>query len=45
MHVPRVIALAVGGGMDAMLGLERLGRLPTRFLTGQFVAARAVTRG
>jgi len=44
MHVPRVIALAVGGGMDAMLGLERLGRLPTRFLTGQFVAARAVRR-
>ena len=45
MHVPRVIALAVGGGMDAMLGLERLGRLPTRFFTGQFVAARAVKRG
>ncbi len=45
MHVPRVIALAVGGGMDAMLGLERLGRLPTRFLTGQFLAARAVKRG
>ncbi|MET0938598.1 MAG: class I SAM-dependent methyltransferase [Gaiellaceae bacterium] len=44
MHVPRVIALAVGRGMDTMLGLERLGRLPTRFLTGQFVAARAVRR-
>ena len=44
MHVPRVIALAGGGGMEAMLGFERLGRLPTRFLTGQFVAARAVRR-
>jgi SAM-dependent methyltransferase len=44
MHVPRVIALAVGRGMDTMLGFERLGRLPTRFLTGQFVAARAVRR-
>ena len=44
MHVPRVIALAVGRGMDTMLGLERLGQLPTRFLTGQFVAARAMRR-
>jgi SAM-dependent methyltransferase len=44
MHVPRVIALAVGGGMGTMLGLESLGRLPTRYLTGQFVAARAVKR-
>ena len=44
MHVPRVIALAIGRGMDTMLGFERLGRLPTRFLTGQFVAARAVRR-
>ena len=44
MHVPRVIALAVGGGMDTMLGFERMGQLPTRFLTGQFVAARAVRR-
>ena len=44
MHVPRVIALAVGArhGHDARL--ERLGQLPTRFLTGQFVAARAVRR-
>ena len=44
MHVPRVIALAVGRGMDTMLGFERLGQLQTRFLTGQFVAARAVRR-
>ena len=44
MHVPRVIVLALGGGMDTMLGFERLARLPTRFLTGQFVAARAVKR-
>ena len=27
-----------------MLGFERMGQLPTRFLTGQFVAARAVRR-
>ena len=44
MHMPRVIALAVGRGMETMLGFERLGQLPTRFLTGQFVAARAVRR-
>jgi SAM-dependent methyltransferase len=44
MHVPRVIALAVGRGMDTMLSFERLGQLPTRFVTGQFVAARAVRR-
>jgi SAM-dependent methyltransferase len=44
MHVPRVIALAVGRGMDTMLRFERLGGLPSRFLTGQFVAARAARR-
>ena len=44
MHVPRVIALAAGRGMDTMLWLERLGELPSRFLTGQFVAARAARR-
>jgi SAM-dependent methyltransferase len=44
MHVPRVLALAIGRAMDTMLGFERLGRLPTRFITGQFVAARAVRR-
>jgi SAM-dependent methyltransferase len=44
MHVPRVIALAVGRGMDTMLWFERLGELPSRVLTGQFVAARAARR-
>jgi SAM-dependent methyltransferase len=49
MHVPRVLAawLAVATGrrwartLDA---LESLSRLPTRYWTGQFVAARAVAR-
>ena len=44
MHVPRVIALAVGRGTGALIAFERLGRFPTRFLTGQFIAARAVRR-
>jgi ubiquinone/menaquinone biosynthesis C-methylase UbiE len=42
MHVPRVVVLAVGHGLDPMLACERLGAWPTRYLTGQFVAARAV---
>lgn len=49
MHVPRVLvaglAFATGGRAQRVLGaLERLSRLPTRYLTGQFVAARAVVR-
>jgi SAM-dependent methyltransferase len=49
MHVPRVLVagLAFAGGsrlQRALAALERLSRLPTRYLTGQFVAARAVVR-
>jgi SAM-dependent methyltransferase len=44
MHVPRVAVLALGRGARELMALERLERLPTRFLTGQFVAARAVRR-
>jgi SAM-dependent methyltransferase len=44
MHVPRVAALALGRGARELMALERLERLPTRFLTGQFIAARAVRR-
>jgi SAM-dependent methyltransferase len=50
MHFPRILArlLAAMGGGTRLLGLltafERLGRLPSRYLTGQFVAARAVKR-
>lgn len=49
MHVPRVLAagLAYAAGSrapGALDSLERLSRLPTRYWTGQFVAARAVAR-
>lgn len=44
MHVPRVLVLAAGRGLDTLLGFERAARWPSRFLTGQFVAARAVKR-
>jgi SAM-dependent methyltransferase len=45
MHVPRVVVLAAGRGLDRLLACERLEQWPTRFVTGQFTAARAVTRG
>jgi SAM-dependent methyltransferase len=44
MHVPRVIVLATGRGLDRFLACERLEQWPTRFITGQFVAARAARR-
>lgn len=51
MHVPRVAALALGGlwpdarrPLGLVLAGERFGRLPTRYLTGQFVAVLAVRR-
>jgi SAM-dependent methyltransferase len=45
MHVPRVVAaIARSRGPRALLAFERLSRLPTRYFTGQFVAARAVAR-
>jgi SAM-dependent methyltransferase len=50
MHAPRVAALALGGiwssrkSVDLLLACERLERWPTRFVTGQFVAALAVKR-
>jgi SAM-dependent methyltransferase len=43
MHVPRVLAsVARRRGPRSLLALERVSRLPTRYFTGQFVAARAV---
>jgi hypothetical protein len=43
MHVPRVVAaLAARRGLRPLLALERLSRLPTRYFTGQYIAARAV---
>ncbi len=48
MHVPRVAALAGAAVLPGrpllrfLLACERLGRWPTRYVTGQFVAARAV---
>lgn len=44
MHVPRVAVLALGRGARELMALERLERLPTRYLTGQYVAARALRR-
>jgi len=51
MHVPRMAALGLGGlwpgdrrPLDFVLACEHLGQLPTRYLTGQFVAALAVRR-
>jgi SAM-dependent methyltransferase len=47
MHVPRVLAGALGSlglaSLRPLLAAEALSRLPTRRLTGQFIAARAVT--
>jgi SAM-dependent methyltransferase len=47
MHVPRLLAAAVavaskGRGQRVLVACEQLSRLPTRYWTGQFVAARAV---
>jgi ubiquinone/menaquinone biosynthesis C-methylase UbiE len=42
MHVPRLAALALGRSVEGLLAFERLGGLPTRYVTGQFVAALAV---
>ena len=47
MHVPRLLAAALavaskGRGQRVLVACERLSRLPTRYWTGQFVAARAV---
>jgi SAM-dependent methyltransferase len=49
MHVPRVVVrmlapLLHARASAALLAAERLGRHPTRMVTGQFVAARAVKR-
>ena len=49
MHVPRIVVrilapLLRGRTRSGLLAAERLGRLPTRMVTGQFVAARAVKR-
>lgn len=53
MHFPRVVARVAaklvaappnGRLMRFLLAFEALGRLPSRYLTGQFVAARAVKR-
>ena len=53
MHFPRVIARVLGSGypsrrrpaaLRALGLLECLSRLPTRYVTGQFVASRAVRR-
>lgn len=51
MHVPRVVALAGAAAwpsgrspLRALLAGERLGSLPSRYVTGQFVAALAVKR-
>lgn len=44
MHVPRVAVVALRPGVRRLRALERLERLPTRYLTGQFVAARAIKR-
>ena len=41
MHVPRIAARALRPPLRLLLAAERLERWPTRFLTGQFVAARA----
>jgi SAM-dependent methyltransferase len=41
LHVPRVLARALRLPVRVLLAGERLGHAPTRFVTGQFVAARA----
>jgi hypothetical protein len=40
-HVPRVLVRATGSRSPRLLAVECLARLPTRSLTGQFVAVRA----
>jgi SAM-dependent methyltransferase len=40
MHVPRILAAVFP--LRRLLSFERLSRLPTRYITGQFVAARAL---
>jgi SAM-dependent methyltransferase len=42
MHVPRVMAMVAASRVDTLLAWERLERWPTRFLTGQFTAVRAL---
>jgi hypothetical protein len=47
MHVPRVLALVwlqLRGGVRPLVACEVLERLPTRFLTGQFVTIKARKR-
>jgi SAM-dependent methyltransferase len=47
MHVPRVLALLwlqLGGGVAPLVAGEALERLPTRYLTGQFVTIKARKR-
>ena len=44
MHVPRVLALLwlqLRGGVPRLVACEALERLPTRYLTGQFVTIKA----
>jgi len=41
MHAPRLAARALRPPLRLLLAAERLERWPTRFLSGQFVAARA----
>jgi SAM-dependent methyltransferase len=41
LHTPRLAARALRPPLRLLLSAERLERWPTRFLTGQFVAARA----
>jgi hypothetical protein len=41
MHAPRLAARAHRPPLRLLLAAERLERWPTRFVTGQFVAARA----
>jgi SAM-dependent methyltransferase len=57
MHCPRVLAVPVGSLLErrsartqahylrTLLAFERLATMPTRYLTGHFVAARATRRG
>jgi SAM-dependent methyltransferase len=50
MHVPRLLVAGVsfatrGEEVGALSAIERLSHLPTRYRTGQFVAARAIARG
>jgi SAM-dependent methyltransferase len=41
LHVPRLAARVLRPPLRLLLDAERLGRWPTRYVTGQFVAARA----